>query len=416
MGNLALEVRYALRERVVIASLVLAFAMASYAVITGKLEVDEQRSEISTLVRETESDQDHVLGQQPDAGGAAYYVHHVTYQPPSALAFAALGSRGELPWQHRVRMLALEGQIYETDAGNPALSRLGRLDFAFLTSVLLPLILILLLYDLDGRERRDGRYELLSATSASKGSPFFVKAGARTLLLFAASATPFAVMAAFVSAPLGPSLVVAAVVALHLCFWLVICRLVAVRFTQASSSATVLLAGWLLFSMAVPAAARIVVESSVPVPAGGELLLAQREAVNDAWDLPKADTMEPFVASHPEWRDHAEVTQPFEWKWYYAFQQMGDEFVASESAQLRAGITRRDNLMGVAALLSPPLATERWLTRLAATDRAHHQRYIQCVRGFHAALREFHYPMLFGASEYSPEKMAGLPKYQPCDE
>ncbi len=416
MGSLILEIRYAFRDRVVLASLVLAVVMASYAVFTGKLEVDEQRSEIETLVQETESDQRHVLSQQPDAGGAAYYVRHVTYHPPSELAFSALGSRGELPWQHRLSMLALEGQIYETDTGNPELSRLGRLDFAFLTSVLLPLILILLLYDLDGRERRDGRYELLSATSASERNPLFVRAGARTLLLFAFSIMPFAVVALAVNAPLRQSLTVMLVVGLHLLFWLVICRLVAARFAQASTSATLLLAGWLLFTIVVPAAARIVVESSVPVPAGGEILLAQREAVNDAWDLPKADTMEPFVTAHPEWRDYAQVSQPFEWKWYYAFQQMGDEFVASESAALQAGIARRDELMGFAALLSPPLAAERWLTHLAATDRAHHQGYVRCVRAFHATLREFHYPMLFGLTDYSPAAMVDLPRYQPCDD
>ena len=67
--------------------------------------------------------------------------------PPSALAFAARGVRDDLPWKHRIRMLALEGQIYETDAGNPELSRIGKLDFAFVAAFLLPLLLILLLHD-----------------------------------------------------------------------------------------------------------------------------------------------------------------------------------------------------------------------------------------------------------------------------
>ena len=125
--------------------------------------------------------------------------------------------------------------------------------------------------------------------------------------------------------------------------------------------------------------------------------------------------MDPFIALHPELRSHADVKESFEWKWYYAFHQMGDEFVRAESDALRAGIQRRDRLMGVAALLSPSLATQRWLTHFAETDRSHHQGYVRCVRKFHAALREFHYPMLFGQKEFSAEAMKGLPEYQHCD-
>ena len=415
VNSLALELRFAFRERAVIGALAFTLLVASYAVITGKLAIDAQRVELEIMLQETDADQRFVLSQQSDVGSAAYYVHHITYHPPSALAFAALGTREDLPWQHRLRMLAIERQIYEADTGNPDLSRLGRLDFAFLVAVLMPLVLILLLYDLDAKERREGRFELLTATSATGGRTLLVKALARMLLLFVANIAPFALMAAVAMAPLAASLIIAVVTFLHLVFWLLVCRFVTSRGLQAPAAATVLLACWLLFTTVVPAASRIVVEGSVPVPAGGEQLLAQREAVNDAWDLPKAATMDPFIALYPELSSGAAIKESFEWKWYYAFHQMGDEFVRVESDALSAGIERRDRLMGTASVLSPPLATQRWLTHFAETDRKHHQRYVRCVRAFHSALREFHYPMLFDQVEFSLAAMAGLPKYQHCD-
>ena len=225
---------------------------------------------------------------------------------------------------------------------------------------------------------------------------------------------PFVGMALFTQAPLTLSLIVVLVVGLHLLFWLAVSRFVTARFHQGPTAATVLLACWLLFTTALPAAARVVVESLVPVPAGAELLLAQREKVNDAWDLPKAATMDPFVASHPQWKDGVEMKESFEWKWYYAFHQIGDESVKTVSDALRQGIARRDQLMGLASILSPPLAAERWLSHVAKTDRYHHQMYVSCVRDFHASLREFHYPMMFGNKEFSLEAMADLPKFQPC--
>lgn len=49
--------------------------------------------------------------------------------------------------------------------------------------------------------------------------------------------------------------------------------------------------------------------------------------VNDAWDLPKEATMTPFLERHPQWHNTSKVGQDFEWKGYYAFQQIGDQIV-----------------------------------------------------------------------------------------
>ena len=68
------------------------------------------------------------------------------------------------PWKHRIRMLALEGG-YESDTDNPELAFLGRFDFAFVTSVLLPLFIILLLYGLKAKEREARRFDLLNVTA-----------------------------------------------------------------------------------------------------------------------------------------------------------------------------------------------------------------------------------------------------------
>ena len=301
----------------------------------------------------------------------------------------------------------------KTDTGNPELSRLGRLDFAFVIAFLLPLVTILLLYDLEGRERREGRYEWLNTTSVNGRNALHIRAGARTLLLFAAVAVPFAVMTLISGTAISNSLgapgdrLAAPVLVQHLSP-----HHDAIRPSTNGSNGTVshLVIGEQCSACGGQNCSGIRGQNT----RGGEILLAQREKINGAWDLPKAATMTPFVASYPEWQAFAEVTQPFEWKWYYAFHQMGDESVAADSRALVEGIARRDALMGWVALLSPPLAAERWLTRLAETDRRSHQRYIQCVRGFHAELRDFHYPMLFGAQAYSQDSMTTLPQYTPC--
>jgi ABC-2 type transport system permease protein len=75
---------------------------------------------------------------------------------------------------------------------------------------------------------------------------------------------------------------------------------------------TVLVGIWLALAVVVPAVVKASVDAAIRVPSGAAIILAQREAVNDAWDLPKEATMIPFVERHPEWAAHASVENPFE--------------------------------------------------------------------------------------------------------
>ena len=128
------ELKFALRDKVVLLSCIFVTLLSSYSLILGLQESDSELAMIDRIKTLVAEDREYNLAQQNDPGGAAYYVFHFTYDPPSSLAFAARGTRDELPWKHRLRMLALEGQIYETDAGNPELSKIGKLDFAFVAA------------------------------------------------------------------------------------------------------------------------------------------------------------------------------------------------------------------------------------------------------------------------------------------
>jgi ABC-2 type transport system permease protein len=107
------------------------------------------------------------------------------------------------------------------------------------------------------------------------------------------------------------------------------------------------------------------------------------------------------------------VARPFEWKWYYAFQEVGDLRAAPLSDARRRGIAERDRLAGAWAWASPSALVERALQRVAGTDVDASQRYLDRVRAFHAALREFHYPKLFRDEPIDAARSADLPMWSP---
>jgi len=383
------------RDRAAVLWCAVALLASAAAVGVGVQEVRSQRAEIDRLEATDAVARQEALQGQSDWGGAAYYAFHLTYDPPSAFAFAAMGQRDVAPWKHRIRMLALEGQIYESDVAPPTPSLIGRLDFAFVASVLAPLLVILLLHDLRTRERTSGRFEVLAVTVANPGRLWLRRGALRIGALLSCLLVPLAIGALWEGGSPATLALAGGAVAAHLAFWWWLTDAVDRR-ARSSEVALMTLTGlWLLFAVLVPPAVQAVVDRAVPVPRGAEILLAQRETVNGAWDLPKAATMDRFVESHPEWRDHALIERPFEWKWYFAFQQVGDESVAELSRAYRAGRARRDELAGRLAWLSPPALLERSLQSLAQTDASAALAYETSVREFHAALRAYYYPRIF---------------------
>ena len=414
MDSAIRELRFALRDPVVVLTLIVGASLSMFTIYSGLKEVSAERAQIERVQHLVDSDRAYALKDQGDAGSAAYYAFHFTYDPPSELAFAARGTRDDLPWKHRIRMLALEGQIYETDAGNPELSRIGKLDFAFVAAFLLPLLLILLLYDLKASEARNNRWTFLSAVSGNGPRVLQGRAVLRAGLLFVCVMAPFVIAAIASAASAKSILIVLIVVALNFAFWSLLSLFVTARVEAGPTAAALLLGVWFVLAVVVPVGGKQIVETSAPAPKGGELLLTQREAVNDAWDLPREATMTPFYERHTEWADAKPTSEGFDWYWYYAFQQVGDQTVEEMSKNLRESVAVRNRTMGFISLVSPPLLVDRMLASAAQTDIVSFQAYDRCVRDFHAALREFHYEMLFGDTEYSAEFMKSLPTFTPC--
>ncbi len=413
MSNLVREFRFLMRDRGALLWLALALLLSVAATGFGIAEVREQRATIAALLDEDAKDRADAIAKQEDWGGAAYAAFHLTYAPPSNFAFAALGQRDTAPWLHRVRMLALEGQIHEADTTNADFGLIGRFDFAFLAAAVAPLLLILLLHDLRAGERMAGRHDLLVATAGRAQRLWLPRAGVRVGGLALALLVPFWVGTAIEGVRLVTVLFASALVIGGLGVWWLITELVGRVSATPPVALTALVGVWLALALIVPAASGAVIEAAVPVPDGAEILMLQREAVNDAWDKPKAATMAPFLARYPQWAPFAEVTKPFEWKWYYAFQQVGDMQAEPIVRAYRAGRLARDRWAGVAAFLSPTAVVERGFERLAGTDARAMIAYEDSVRAFHADLRAFHYPLFFRDPPYDPTVFRDLPRYQP---
>lgn len=405
------EAAFVARERALWAWWAVVLVLALLAVLSGLHEAAAQRATIARLAEADRADREAVHRQQQDWGSAAYHGFHLTFDPPSDFAFAAFGLRDDTAWKHRIRLLALEGQIHERDAGHPVLALVGRFDFAFFAAFVLPLVLIVLLHDLRSAERVAGRHDLLVATAGQGAALWRWRALLRSAGVFAAAALPLLAGGALAGTPAATLVAALAALAAYVAFWALLAATLAAWQRPGEVILAALVGLWMLLAVLLPAAGRLAIDRAVPLPSGAEILLTQREAVNDAWDLPKAATMAAFVARHPQWAAHAEVQRPFEWKWYYAFQQVGDQQAEALSTAYTQGRRERDRRAAQLAWLAPPVLLQRTLQALAGTDLHAALAYEARVRAFHAALRDFYYPRLFRDEPFDANALQALPRY-----
>lgn len=413
MSSLAFELRLILRSRLMTAALLLLLLLSSLAVWSGLHEVGRQRDTIARVQPLNEQDVAAVAQRQAgskEGGGPAYYTFHATWDPPSEAAFLALGLRDVAPYVLRVRALGLQAQLYEGETFNPELALAGRFDFAFVLIYLMPLFVIALLHDLVSGERQAGRLRMLQAIPHG-GALWRRRVALRCALVFACLALPACVGAALAGMAGAHLLLVLLVAGAYLAFWAGVALLVATRGRRSVANATALMGIWAVLTLVLPTLANVALTRAFPVHQGVDLMLAQREAVHGAWEVPREETMRRFFAGHPEWRDTAPLPSTFHWKWYFAFHQLGDESVAPQVRAYREGLQARQAWTERLGWLLPGVGTQAILHRLAGTDLPAQLAYQDRITDFHRRIREFYYGYLFRDRPFGKEDYARRPAY-----
>lgn len=418
MNAVLFELRLVFHSKLAAGVLLLLVALVSLSVWSGYRAVDAQQAALARISAAHQQDLEAVsakYSQQGDAGYAAYYTFHLTWDEPSPLAFAAFGQRDLQPYSLRVRMLGLQSQLYASETFNPELALPGRLDFAFVLIYLVPLFIIVLMHDLLTAERESGRLSLLISLPLAHGTLWWRRAGLRYALVLIAILLPLSVGLALSRATASHVAGIVAITVLYAAFWAGLALFVGAKARSSAGSAAVLLGLFVMLTILLPTMINSAIARLVPVTKGVELTMAQRQEVHQGWDLPKSVVMEKFFIHHPEWRDTSPIVGRFHWKWYYAMHQVGDEAVSSQAKQYRESLVQRERWTRNAGLILPAAAAQVGLHRLAATDLEAQLAYLDSVAAFHAELRRFYYPFVFNEQRFGPQEFRQTPVFKPDD-
>ena len=413
----ALDLRRVTRSTGTAAAIIVLLVLGTYGAWRAGASVEAAEASLAAAETAYDDQLDFLLATYPpatEAGEILYYLAFPASQPPSSVSALARGRAAVETESLRIRLLALEGQLYEHETVNPRLAAAGALDLAFLLIALLPLFIIAVSHDLISGERESGAWNLVRLFAPPRRL-LAAKLASRSILVGAVAA--FVMAAGAVTAGIGldgRAGWMFALVALNTVFWFALCLAVAAGRRSSAAGAMILAGIWVVLTILAPAALSLANAVLHPVPEALELTVQQRQGYHEAWDLPPSATMESFYRDYPEWSDQDVPEDVFTWGWYYAMQHRGDRAAREASRTYRDTLRRREAWARKWSLIAPPLAAQLALDRLARTDLAAQLDYQDAVRRFHERLKDHFFPHFFLATPIEAVAWDEAPVFEPA--
>ncbi|MFZ0599161.1 MAG: DUF3526 domain-containing protein, partial [Flavobacterium sp.] len=190
---------------------------------------------------------------------------------------------------------------------------------------------------------------------------------------------------------------------LYILFWFAISFFIVSLQKNSNFNAVILLTIWLFLIIILPAIINTYVVNKYPIPEALELTVKQRNAYHEKWDMDKKITMDKFYHHYPQFKKYPLPEGEFNWLWYYAMQQAGDDDSAKQSQELENKLQQRNRASQLIAQFIPTLHTQIQLNEIAKSDLGNQLLFLKETKLFHEKMRLYFYPKIFDNAEVSKE-------------
>lgn len=244
--------------------------------------VGEQREIASaTAERSEELRMSFATGDGPsltpyDVGGklAKRYI----FKEPTPFAFLSIGQQELFASEYSISLRDTDFSILNGggEVGNPLINYLGAFDFTFVIIWLLPLLIILYMYDVVSGERESGTLALLLSQPLSLSRLLWlklvVKFGFLAIYLLTGMLIGFGIFGWEVFTETGSLLIFLGGILLYCLFWFGLSVLINQLRMSSMANLSMLFLGWLLFVLLIPTSLGLISDSRYAVPSRLQLV------------------------------------------------------------------------------------------------------------------------------------------------
>ncbi|UYQ94168.1 DUF3526 domain-containing protein [Chitinophaga horti] len=389
-----------IRSRSVVIALVLFLFVGLVSIVIGKQFLEKQQVSVEAVTRLQQEQIERNVQHIPDQFGLLlYYLRFAYINQPDPTAALAVGQQDVNSSIQYLNIRGLEGQRYDTGLYNPYNQLTGNLDLSFVVLFLFPLLIIAFNFNVLSQESEQGTWSLVRVQENRPLRFILQKLSIRLMVVLGLFFVLLLLAVIIIGLPLNERLLAfASTGILYILFWTALSFLVIVLRRSSSISALMLLSAWVLLCLLLPAMVNNYITARYPVKEAYSTFIKQRDGYHTKWDTNEDSTMNAFFKHYPQFREYVWNSPKFNYMWYYAMQQLGDDESAAEGRAMRDKLLARQASAANAALFFPTMQAQLQFTAIAGTDLDRHLAYLDSTGVFHEQKKLHFYPKIFGDS------------------
>ncbi len=397
MTTLKLFLQQCIRSKEVRISLLLITILGIISIVIGNKHLERQQDAIAEVKSYQAQHFDRqVTLHNEDLGLLLYYAKFAYINNLNPLAGLSIGQSDVNPTVKRITIKTFEAQKYDTDLVNPMNLQSGNLDLSFVIIYLFPLLVIVLSFNVLSEETETGTWQLVTIQARSKLGFIISKLLIRLTLLYVILLFLFFIAKLILNLTFDSNLFwMLGLSMLYILFWFTLTFFIIIFKKSSGFNALLFLSVWLVLIILIPAGVNAYVSSKYPVPEALSAAIAQRDEYHVKWDTDKLATIEKFYEHYPQFKKYGYPTDGFNWLWYYAMQQMGDDDSKNQQEALNEKIKLREQTSSQIASIIPNMHLQLIFNRLSGTSMSQQMDYLEATDAYHEKLRLFFYPKIF---------------------
>lgn len=423
------EWRTRLARPAALASLAAFAAILMYAATSGRVERDARASAIAghesraaLAMERWLADLRALETRGAQSGAPAWSASPMDLEfpsslPPAPLADFAIGQADLLPsagklslWDPDVRLFSR----YEFD--DPVSLALGALDLSKAIVLLLPLLMIVLSFDILSAERDAGRLGQILAQGADLRRLFWQRLWIRCgLVMGVALSVATAAFASNAVSPMSARLPAfalwSACAALYGAFWFAIIGHVASSNRGGESNIVRLLLCWAGFTLIVPAAVTAIAEAIYPPPSR-LAYLAQARLTEIETERAEGVVAGQFFIDHPELTVDDASEMPAYLRTAFFVTSTVDSATRPILDAFETTAARRDSALALLRYVSPAIIAHGVFNEAAGSSSARHRSYMAQAREFKAAYAKQAGPSIAAGTRMPSDRVTQLPRFR----
>lgn len=421
-----------MRDKWVVALLVVFLALCLFAVSNGARKVQVRNAEIKANM-EVMASADEVHKSNIDSveqglktvepwlnprrlNFIGNRAPRVAVMPPNLLALISTGQSDLFTHSTKPTLYGESYMLSFTELSNPVQLMFGSFDLAFVMLYLLPLLVLVFSYNLVSAEKEQGSLRLTLAQPINPFSWLLNKVILRFIIMMTIVSVSILISLTIANIPVFQNVndlaILLALITLYVLFWFGISMIVNAFGKSSGTNAITIISIWVVLVLLLPAVISQLANSYHPVPSRinmiHEMRVAKAEAEKEADKI-----LSSYYRDHPELvqRDTTVKNQYEFYLGYFASQDVVKKAINPVLSEYEEKLRAQQKFTESFRYASPSLLLQDAINDLAGTSARHYESYRNQVIAFAEEWRSYFLPRMFNNEWMKKEDFAKLPVF-----